>query len=282
MADPTDLSAYNTDLQSGAMGAAGAAGAIGGIVDIVAGFQEKSRAKQGLQKANENLDSVLASQPSLSTPAEYYDAVKNAYDQRLLQMRTEDINRSFATTAQAAQQYGSRGLGAVMSAQQQAQDALRREALTQQQLQTDALTNLATARERETGLREARSNRDLEYAYDQKALEEARLAQARQQIGEGIVGTVGGVAKAAIGFGMMAKGGQVQKTPGKYSHEENEMYVVDDEGKGVGIALTGGEYVIDPARAKRLKNKSKDSSLKGMKVLRREVVKMVDDFENMA
>lgn len=282
MPDHTDLSAYNTDLQAGGMGAAGAAGAIGGIVDIVAGFQEKNRAKQGLEKANQNLDSVLASQPSLSTPAEYYDAVKNAYDQRLLQMRTEDINRSFATTAQAAQQYGSRGLGAVMSAQQQSQDALRREALTQQQLQTDALTNLAAARERETGLREARSNRDLEYAYDQKALEEARLAQARQQIGEGIVGTVGGVAKAAVGFGMMAKGGQVQKTPGKYSHKENEMYVVDDEGKSVGIALTGGEYVIDPARAKRLKNKSKDSSLKGMKVLRREVAKMVDDFENMA
>jgi len=282
MADPTDFSAYNTDLQSGAMGAAGAAGAIGGIVDIVSGFQDKKRAKQGLQKANENLDSVLASQPSLSTPAEYYDAVKNAYDQRLLQMRTEDINRSFATTAQAAQQYGSRGLGAVMSAQQQSQDALRREALTQQQLQTDALSNLANARERETGLREARSNRDLDYAYDQRALQEARLAQARQQIGEGIVGTVGGVAKAAIGFGMMAKGGQVQKTPGKYSHEENEMYVVDDEGKSVGIALTGGEYVIDPARAKRLKNKSKDSSLKGMRVLRKEVVQMVDDFENMA
>ena len=278
----TDSSSYNTDLQSGAMGAAGAAGAIGGIVDIVAGFQEKKRAKQGLAKANQNLDSVLASQPSLSTPSQYYDAVKNAYDQRLLQMRTEDINRSFATTAQAAQQYGSRGLGAVMSAQQQSQDALRREALTQQQLQTDALTNLASARERETNLREVRSNRDLDYAYDQKALEEARLAQARQQIGEGVVGTIGGVAKAAVGFGSMAKGGQVQKTPGKYSHKENEMYVVDNQGDSVGIALTGGEYVIDPARAKRLKKKSKDSSLKGMRVLRKEVAQMVDQFENKA
>lgn len=281
--DEQELSLFNNNMEAGGMGAAGAAGAVGGIVDIVAGFQEKNRAKAGLKKANENLDSVLASQPSLSTPAEYYDAVKNAYDQRLLQMRTEDINRSFATTAQAAQQYGSRGLGAVMSAQQQAQDAMRREALTQQQLQTDALTNLAAARERETGLREARSNRDLEYAYDQKALQEARLAQARQQIGEGIVGTVGGVAKAAIGFGnVMNKGGQVQKTPGKYSHKENEMYVVDKDGQGVGIALTGGEYVIDPQRAKRLKKKSKDSSLKGMKILRKEVVQMVDDFENMA
>lgn len=273
---------YSDKFDSAGMAGAGVAGAVGGIVDIVSGFQDKKRAKIGLAEAEQNLDNILTSQPSLSTPAEYYDAVKNAYDQRLLQMRTEDINRSLATTTAAAQQYGSRGLGAVMSAQQQAQDQMRKEALTQQQLQTQALTNLATARERETNLREARSNRDLEYAYDAKALEEARLAQARQQIGSGIVGTVGGVAQAALGFGMMAKGGEVQKTPGKYSHEENEMYVVDDEGKSVGIALTGGEYVIDPQRAKRLKAKSKDSSLKGMKVLRKEVVQMVDDFENKA
>jgi hypothetical protein len=58
------------------------------------------------------------------------------------------------------------------------------------------------------------------------------------------------------------------------------MYVVDADGKSVGLALTGGEYVIDPARAKRLKEKSQDSSLQGMRVLRKEVVKMVNDFEN--
>ena len=287
--NPLGLGGFNalTDFQG--MQAAGIGGAVGGAIDIVAGFAAKKDAKDELNKANENLDKILSNQPSLSTPAEYYDAVKNAYDQRLLQMRTDDINRSLATTAGAAQQFGARGLGAILGAQAQAQSQLRTEALTQQQLQTDALTNLATARELETQLREARSTRDIELGYDQKALAEARLGQARTQIAQGFGSLAGGIAGGVIGFqGAQAvktmaglqHGGEVQKTPGKYSPEENEMYVVVADGKSVGLALTGGEYVIDPARAKRLKQKSKDSSLQGMRVLRREVVKMVNDFEN--
>ena len=287
--NPLGLGGFNalTDFQG--MQAAGIGGAVGGAIDIIAGFAAKKDAKDELNKANDNLDKILSNQPSLSTPAEYYDAVKNAYDQRLLQMRTDDINRSLATTAGAAQQFGARGLGAILGAQAQAQSQLRTEALTQQQLQTDALTNLATARERETQLREARSTRDIELGYYQKALAEARLGQARTQIAQGFGSLAGGIAGGLIGFqgaqavktmAGMKHGGEVQKTPGKYSHEENEMYVVDADGKSVGLALTGGEYVIDPARAKRLKEKSQDSSLQGMRVLRKEVVKMVNDFEN--
>ena len=287
--NPLGLGGFNalTDFQG--MQAAGIGGAVGGAIDIIAGFAAKKDAKDELNKANDNLDKILSNQPSLSTPAEYYDAVKNAYDQRLLQMRTDDINRSLATTAGAAQQFGARGLGAILGAQAQAQSQLRTEALTQQQLQTDALTNLATAREREIQLREARSTRDIELGYDQKALAEARLGQARTQIAQGFGSLAGGIAGGLIGFqgaqavktmAGMKHGGEVQKTPGKYSHEENEMYVVDADGKSVGLALTGGEYVIDPARAKRLKEKSQDSSLQGMRVLRKEVVKMVNDFEN--
>ena len=127
-------------------------GLAGGIVDIAQGIQAKKGAGEAQRKANTELENLKASQPSLSTPSEYYDAVKNAYDQRLLQMRNQDINRSLATTAQAAQQYGSRGLGAIMQAQQQTQSQLGEEAMKQQQLQTAALTNLASARQQETQL----------------------------------------------------------------------------------------------------------------------------------
>jgi len=282
------------DLQGAAslagVGAQVIGGTVGGVIDIFAGAAGKKRGQDALDKANQNLESLKASQPSLSTPAEYYDAVKNAYDQRLLSMRNEDINRSLATTTQAAQQYGSRGLGAVMQAQQQAQGQLRQEAMNQQQLQTQALTNLATARERETGLREARSNRDLEYGYDAKALSEAQLAQARQQMSGGIASAVGGLATVGLGIaaankygggnknkfknletgageegdflppvqpvgggGFAKKGIKVQKTPGEFNHDTNEMYVVDEDGKSMGIALTGGEYVIAPKDAQKLK-----------------------------
>ena len=206
-------SAYDPTAAARGMQAGGIAQAVGGVVDVIQGIQGVKRGKAAVSKAEEELQRLMDSQPSLSTPSEYYEAVKNAYDQRLVQMRTEDINRSLASTTAAAAQYGARGLGAVMQAQSQAQDQMRQEALSQQQMQTQALTNLASARERETGLREARSNRDIEYGYDAQALAQAQLAQARQQIGEGITGAVGGAAKAAIGFGAFEEGGEVQKTP---------------------------------------------------------------------
>ena len=107
---------------------------------------------------------------------------------------------------------------------------------------------MADARQQEVVRREARSTRDIEYGYDAVAKAEAAKAAAVQQIGAGITNTVGGIAKTAIGYSM-EKGGKVQKTPGEFNHDTNEMYVVDEDGKDMNIALTGGEYVIAPKDA---------------------------------
>lgn len=256
----------------------GAATSLGGIVDIFAGGAGIRRGERALGVAEAELKKLMDAQPSLSTPSEYYEAAKNAYDQRLVQMRTEDINRSLATTTQAAGQFGARGLGAVMQAQRDAQSQMRTEALTQQQLQTQALTNLADARQQEVARREARSTRDLEYGYDAQALAQAQIAQARQQRAAGFAGALGGAAQAAVGgvaLANMGHGGEVQKTPGEFSHDTNEMYVVDEDGKSVGIALTGGEYVIAPKDASELRNLSS----KGKSGLHRFVRKLVNRFE---
>lgn len=294
------------------LGVGSITGAIGGVVDIAQGVKAKRLAGVEQDKANAELERLKASQPSLSTPSEYYEAVKNAYDQRLLQMRNQDINRSLATTAQAAQQYGSRGLGSIMQAQQQAQSQLSQEAMNQQQLQTQALTNLANARQQEIMLREQRSTRDLEYGYDAKALADAQMAQAKQQIGQGIAGAVGGLAtigagallgksqgylggKTNTGLGTASnqaaqdsldtelnlmrlrgeEGLKVQKTPGEFNHDTNEMYVVDEDGREVGIALTGGEYVINPRDARKMK----ELAGKGKTSLHKFVGQMVRRFE---
>lgn len=256
----------------------GAATALGGIVDIFAGGAGIRRGEKALGVAEAELKKLMDAQPSLSTPSEYYEAAKNAYDQRLVQMRTEDINRSLATTTQAAGQFGARGLGAVMQAQRDAQSQMRTEALTQQQLQTQALTNLADARQQEIARREARSTRDIEYGFDQQALAQAQIAQARQQRAAGFAGALGGAAQAAIGgvaLANMEAGGEVQKTPGEFNHDTNEMYVVDEDGKSMGIALTGGEYVIAPKDAAQLRKLSN----KGKSGLHRFVRKLVTRFE---
>jgi hypothetical protein len=53
------------------------------------------------------------------------------------------------------------------------------------------------------------------------------------------------------------------------------MYVVDEDGKSVGIALTGGEYVIAPKDAAQLRNLSN----KGKSGLHKFVRKLVNRFE---
>lgn len=249
----------------------GAVAGVAGAAGIVAGLAGRGKIKDEIAAANANVDALMNQQPSLSTPSEYYDAVKNAYDQQLLSMRNQDINRALATTTQAASQYGSRGLGAVMGAQQQAQQQLRQEAMTQQQLQTQAMNQLAQARQMETQMREARSARDIEYGYDKVARAQAELARKDQMLVSGIQG----VLNAGATMFAAEKGAKVQKTPGEFSHERNEMYVVDEDGKSMGIALTGGEYVIAPDDARRLK----EQSAKGKTPLHKFVRRLVNRFE---
>lgn len=56
----------------------------------------------------------------------------------------------------------------------------------------------------------------------------------------------------AAGF---AKGGQVKKTPGEFSHATNPINVMQ---KGAKIGeLTGGEYVINPEQARKIAQQSK-------------------------
>ena len=284
---PSTLSAPTMDNSALGVGmiAEGFGQTVGGIMDIGAGQKAFKEGKAELATANANLQKLMNSQPSLSTPSEYFDAVKNAYDQRLVQMRTEDINRSLATTAQSAQQFGARGLGATLAASSQAQRQQRQLALDQQQQQTQALTNLAGARERERDIRERRSTRDIEYGFDAKAAAEAKKEMGRQQRNEGIVSAITGPMQMAAGVATMgmAKGGAVQKTPGAYSHKTNELPVVDKNGNETGVYLTGGEYVFNPQDSKKMFKMAKnDKSKLGRFVFGRlkKFEKELKDFEN--
>lgn len=253
-------------------------GVIGGLVDIGMGINNLAQSKKQLAAAEKNLATVKGSAPSLSTPTAYYDAVKNAYDQRLMNMRNEDINRSLSSSVQAASQYGARGLGMAMAAQNQAQAAQRAEAATQQQLQTQAMGQLAGAQMQTLGMKEQRYQTDLDYAYDERKSAQAAKAAAQQQIASGVTSAATGAIGLATGMPMLEKGGEidVQKTPGRFSHEENEMYVVDSDGDSMNIALTGGEYVIDPKSAEAMKILAE----KGGSPLHKFVRKMIKRFED--
>lgn len=247
-------------------GAAGVGQLVGGIAGMMNQGQLEADATASLDAALAELREARASQPSLSTPSAYYEGVKGAYDQRLLQMRMDDINRSLATTTQAATQFGARGLGALAGATSQAQRSQREEVLTQQKLQSQALMQLGQAQERSTQLQEARSARDLEFAYDAKALGEARVAQADQQRIQNyanVASGIGGIAGAAVGLSMedggmvgYRVGGKTKEAPfvteGEFDHDTNKKAVVDEESGVKEAELTGGEYVFNPKQSERL------------------------------
>ena len=254
-------------LQGAGMAASGILGIAGGVTDIIQGGRNMRSAQSDQAKQQAEIDKLKASQPSLSTPAEYYERVKNAYDSRLMQMRNEDINRNLSNTTAAAASFGSRGLGALAGATQAANRAQREETLIQQQRQTDALGDLATAQERTIGRKEDRNVRETGYAQGQLEQAQQMELMAQQQRMAGISSAVGGVAQTALGFGTMGTGnallkaggvaledgGKVQKTPGKFSHEENEMAVITEEGEDTGVRVTGGEYVLNPEQANTIK-----------------------------
>ena len=257
-----------TQGQASAIGtAAGGVGQlVGGIVGMLNQEELEATASANLDTALQELEDLRASQPSLATPSAYYEGVKGAYDQRLLQMRMDDINRSLATTAQAATQFGARGLGALAGATAQAQRAQREEVLTQQRLQSEALMQLGAAQERSTQLQEARSTRDIEFGFDAKGLAEAQVAQAEQQriqnianVAGGIAGVVGGTVGVLMEDGGMVGyrvGGKTKEAPfvteGEFDHGTNKKAVIDEESGVKEAELTGGEYVFNPEQSETL------------------------------
>lgn len=237
--------------------AGGVGGIFGGIMALKDYNQNIGDAQSYLTQTQNELNRLKESQPSLDTPSAYYEAVKGAYDQRLMQQRTEDINRALATTSQAAAQYGARGLGATLAATAQAQRQQRQVALDQQQLQTSALQNLGAAQQATTQLREARSQADISRAREDEMLAQQNIGALEQQRIEAIAGIAGGAAGVIGGTTglILEKGGEIEKTPGEFSHKTNPIHVIDDDGEKI-AEMTGGEYIIAPKDANKMKEMS--------------------------
>jgi len=256
--------------------AAGAASGVGQIVGGVTNIVMGARALKDVDIAGAEgaVRDAYATRPGLGTPVEFYNMQKEAYDQRLMAMRVEDINRGLATNVAAAQQYGARGLGATLAATAQAQRAQQQEVLQQQRLQTGALGTLAQAREREIQRREQRATFDIGMAFDQLKAEQAREQYARQQIAQGIVGTAAGVARTAVTFGA-EQGAKV--TPGEFSHDTNPIDIVQ-EGAKIG-EMTGGEYIFNPQQAGKMAREAKKGNSPLHKFVRKTLNKFHKDAE---
>lgn len=76
------------------------------------------------------------------------------------------------------------------------------------------------------------------------------------------------IMKAWIKRNSLAQGGTIEKTPGEFSHETNEMYLVDNKGNDVGINMTGGETVFNPSQTAKMEALASKGNTKLHKFLR--------------
>lgn len=218
---------------------AGGVGDLGvGIYNIIDGIKQSKQSKAEIERLRKTA-------PVLTTPSQFYEAQKMAYDSRLVELQRDAVARNVSQSLQTLGQLGGRAaIGAVSGLQTGADRAMQQVGLDVAQQRMAATSQLGAAREREQGRTESRYRQDLGFEQD-------RYASARAGIGQGIGQAVGGLANVATAFIPIAKDGAVVKTPGSFSHNKNPIDIVKSGAK-IG-EMTGGEYIFNPKQMEKIK-----------------------------
>jgi len=218
---------------------AGGIGDLGvGIYNIIDGIKQSKQSKAEIERLRKTA-------PVLTTPSQFYEAQKMAYDSRLVELQRDAVARNVSQSLQTVGQLGGRAaLGAVSGLQTGADRSMQQVGLDVAQQRMAATTQLGAARERETAMKESRYRMDL-------GNEQDRYASARAGVGQGIGQAVGGLANVAAAFIPIAKDGAVVKTPGNFSHSKNPIDIVKSGAK-IG-EMTGGEYIFNPKQMEKIK-----------------------------
>ena len=218
---------------------------VGGFGDLGVGVYNIFEGISQSKKAKAEIERLKAAAPVLTTPSQFYEAQKMAYDQRLIDLQKEAISRNVSQSLQSLGQLGGRAaLGGVSALQTGANRAMQEVAMDAARQRMAATSQLGAARERELGRVENRYQQDLGFERD-------RYAAARAGIGQGIGQAVGGAANVATLFIPTGKEGMVVKTPGEFSHKTNPIDIMKDGAK-IG-EMTGGEYIFNPKQMDKIK-----------------------------
>ena len=220
---------------------------VGGIGDSGVGVYNIVEGSRQAKQATAEIERLKAAAPVLTTPSQFYEAQKMAYDQRLVDLQKEAVARNVSQSLQSLGQLGGRAaLGGVSALQTGANRAMQEIAMDAARQRMAATSQLGAARERELGRVEGRYQQDLGFERD-------RYAAGRAAIGQGIGQAVGGTANAAMLFAGVPTGkdGMVVKTPGEFSHSKNPIDIVKGGAK-IG-EMTGGEYIFNPKQMDKIK-----------------------------
>lgn len=218
------------------------AAGVGGIADVGVGIYNIANSIRESKQSKAEIERLRKTAPVLTTPSQFYEAQKMAYDSRLVELQRDAVARNVSQSLQTVGQLGGRAaLGAVSGLQTGADRAMQQVGLDVAQQRMAATSQLGAARERETTMKESRYRMDL-------GNEQDRYAAARAGVGQGIGQLVGGAANVVS---MFAKDGAVVKTPGSFSHAKNPIDIVKSGAK-IG-EMTGGEYIFNPKQMEKIK-----------------------------
>lgn len=266
----------------------GGIGALGNIAsNIYAARQGKKQMQEGTALYNKMLEDLQSGKYDRSVSQATLQA---AEEQKQLASAAAQTAEERARAAQQAYISGIRSgdrrmaaaiPGAFAGMERGAQDA-----------QAMAARQQAAASQRVAGLEEGykQQNIAMQEALARKQMGMgARAAEAGRQMRYGafgnIAGDIMGVGSSLFSAGLDAplkqnaesesngsakKGMRVQKTPGKFSHEENPIDMVAEDGTKVG-EVTGGEYIFNPKQTNTIKtmisSNNKDGLFKFLKGL---------------
>lgn len=190
------------------------------IGSAIAGGAGAAQTAHGIgqrKKAKAELERIRKTEPDLNapitTPAEYFQAYKDAYNQDVMNRQLESIRTGLAGTTEALAGAGGRTLlGGIGAASQQASRQSQNVADAQIKQQLDALQNLAAAQERTRGLKENRLGMREQRYQTQLANAQAGFNAATQNIMSGI-GQIGGAGINIASAGLKGPSGGAATTP---------------------------------------------------------------------
>lgn len=160
-----------------------------GAAQLGHGIGQRKKAKTELDRLNRSAPDLNA---PITTPAEYFKAYKDAYNQDVMNRQLESIRTGLAGTTEALAGAGGRALlGGIGAASQQASRQSQNVADAQIRQQLEALQNLASAQERTRGMQENRLGMREQRYQTQLANAQAGFNAATQNIMSGI-GQIGG------------------------------------------------------------------------------------------
>lgn len=247
----------------------GGIGALGNIAsNIYAARQGKKQMEEGTALYNKMLEDLQSGKYDRSVSQATLQA---AEEQKQLASAAAQTAEERARAAQQAYISGIRSgdrrmaaaiPGAFAGMERGAQDA-----------QAMAARQQAAANQRVAGLEEGYKQQNIamqEALARQQMGMGARAAEAGRQMRYGafgnIAGDIMGVGSSLFSAGLEQngeKGMKVQKTPGKFSHEENPIDMVAEDGTKVG-EVTGGEYIFNPKQTNTIKTMISSNNKDGL------------------